>query len=124
NWKMISVNAPENIHDASSNAQSHDHNHEQDDTQEGGHEARDYMPLYYCPEEGCTSAFTRYRDLMKHMENGRHHYQTMRQDLREYAIDRYKAHIDNMQLLQPIPFVKKAMMQLSQTPRRTTGTVL
>ena len=72
-WKKISINAPENICDASNNAQAHDHNHEQDDTQEEGHEARDYAPLYYCPEEGYTSAFTRYHDLMKHMENGRHH---------------------------------------------------
>ena len=119
-WKKISVDAPEHTHDTRRNALNHANDNEDEDTQADVPEARDYMPLFYCPEEGCSSVFRRYSDLLKHMDNGRHHYQTLRQDLREYAIDSYKAHIDRMQVLQPMPFLREAMVQLSQIPKRPT----
>lgn len=118
-WKKISIDAPEHARDTRRNALNHG-NENDDDTHVNIPEARDYMPLYYCPEDGCSSVFSRYSDLLKHVENGRHYYNTLRQDLREYAIDSYKSHIDTMQLLQPIPFVQEAMVQLAHTPSRQT----
>ena len=54
------------------------------------------QPLFDCPEPLCTRKFRYNKNLLNHMEFGKHHYVPIRESLQDYTLKKYKQNVETL----------------------------
>jgi hypothetical protein len=76
-----------------------------------------------CPVDGCIATFSKYGNLLRHIDMGRHSFVPERVTLRDAALNTFKNSIEDIELDRVLPVVADAMKTLTTSTTETANTI-